>query len=234
MGDELLRMLGDQQRRNAATDAEDEATGLLDEPSDSERAAIVAGAFETLDADTSTAPTDLDAHRSRARRWATVAAVAAVAAAVIVMIMVREPATADATTSPRYALSEFRAGRSRARAELVRPTDRLTTAPSDHFEAVLAPAAPNRGELAVALVARPDSGGPPRVSRPHEGLEFSADGAVRFSGPLDAFIELSEGDWDLELWIGAPSTLPVVGQPPPAPGSAVSVVTVQLEVVSTR
>jgi len=223
MADELLPALGRYQRQQqdsvAVNAIEEEALRPLNE---AERAAVLDAAFGRLEQEPHEDATPRDeaelvppismAERRHGSKTALVIGVVLAIAAALVLwrgaaTTPTPPEAPLVAALPSYAITQLRAGEAKHRAAPEGVVLEVSSTPHAHFTLVLTPARPVLEPVAVALVAR-TSGGETRVTRPVEGVQVSANGALQLDGPLDEFIALTPGVWTLELLVGPPETLP--------------------------
>lgn len=137
--------------------------------------------------------------------------VLAIAAAVLIWLGAREraPQTEPERVAalPSYTFTRVVAGDATHRSADDSIPEHVELTPDGRIELELRPAEPVREPVGVAIVARP-AAGPPIVTRPSNGVEISANGAVRVRATLRDLVELRPGEWTLSLLVGAPERLP--------------------------
>ncbi len=244
--DDLLERLGALVRDETTGEnhgRDDEMEALLNPPRGRARDSLLDGFEQRLKSASPQTPENAESDAGRVVELASatpkrgggmiagLAVVVALAAALLLWLLV--PSADDVGVGTEYTVASFQAGRAEQRAE---PTDvgaTIRTTPDDPFRAVLSPASAVSTSVALAVIARP-AGGAGICARPTTGVDISDVGAVKIDGTLDQFATVTPGQWQLELWIGAPGSLPADGatgvQEAPA---AVHVTAVALEVLST-
>lgn len=203
MDDELLRALGRTQRRGApspppmpdAPPSPSPAPELLAPFDTAERDALLDAVFAKVDGDAATPEVTpiVAAKRSHARSLGLVAIAVAIAAALV--LWVARPSDTGAAL-PSYALTELRGGAATVRAEPGDTDRELLLARGERIELTLTPAQPTTAPLVVDLVARSPGHADVTARVP---AQVTASGAVRLAGPLDDFIALEPGAW--QLWV---------------------------------
>lgn len=240
--DDLLERLG-ASLRDETTGRDDEMEALLTPPRGKARDFLLDGFEQRLQA----APSET-AEASKAqgesvaevvslapRRvgWLTAVAAVAVALAAALLFWFLVPGAGEVGLATEYTVASLQAGRSQDRAQPTDITAKIVTAPDDIFRVVLSPTLAVSTAVSLAVVVRP-LGGDGICARPSDGVEISEVGAVKIDGTLDQFATVTQGQWQLELWVGRAESLPLDGATGvEAAPSDVHVTRLALEVLST-
>ncbi len=205
MKDDLLRALARTQRDDQgtgtpmqdvkATSGQTPAPDRFAPLEPAERDALLDAVFARVDARTPAGSVPPVVGAQRPRRATAIAMALIVAVAAMAVLWLARPGTGGATL-PSYALTELSGGASAVRAEPGAHDGELELLASDRIELTVTPAQAGPAALVVDLVAQAP-GRPDVMAR--VPAEISASGAVRLEGPLDRFIALTPGSW--QIWV---------------------------------
>lgn len=208
MDDELLRALArthrslepSDQPMRAHADTRTDRDGILETliaPLDAdERASVLDNVFAKIDAGTAAhAEAPIAIAKPSRGRTVGVLAVAVAIAAVLVLWLAQPRGGGGGPELPSYALTELRGGAAEVRSDPGAIDRVLALQPGDSIALVLTPATATAGPLVVDLVAQAP-GKPDVMAR--VDAQIAKSGAVRIEGPLDRFLALEPGEW--QIW----------------------------------
>ncbi len=207
MADELLHALAKRQQEADAADAPaiadavdgDAGEALLDDlfgELDAKSADSTPRQAPTDDAPAEEAPSNVtELAPRRSAMWTAVAVAMAAAAALVLWFAMRTPAVPGMPAYDAVAISGGPAA-VRGQHDAVASTVKLES-PSGMIKWDFAPATSVKNGVEVALLAREAGGDIVYAKAPNAKVVES--GSVRLRGPLDSFIELSDGTWTVEV-----------------------------------
>jgi hypothetical protein len=214
MADELLRALGRRERTpvESPMPGHAETNDAILRPFDTEeREALLDAVIARLaDGDASKANNppapvvEIATARKRSSSIVVASVLALIAASLVLWLSTRSP-SGPVDELPRYAFTLARGGDASVRSE-TDPDEELELRADDSIEWVVTPDEPHRSPIAVALLAEPVGGFATLVAVP--AATVSPSGAVRLEGPLDRFVELAPGSWNIAVLVAAEGALP--------------------------
>jgi hypothetical protein len=216
MADELLRALGRRERApvESPMSSHAETHDAISRPFDTgEREALLDSVMARL-SDGAASKTDeppapvveIASARKRSGTTIVVAGVLALIAASLVLWLSTQPPSGPVDALPHYAFTLARGGDASMRSA-PEPDEELELHANDPIEFVVTPDEPHRSAIAVALLAEPVGGHGTLVPVTADAT-ISPSGAVRLEGPLDRFVELAPGSWNLAVIVAPEGALP--------------------------